>query len=67
MEIRHISLLCLRDGAALFGGLLCAEGRALEIDIYASQLPECQARIDAGDITVNGMSATPAVEKPKSK
>lgn len=59
-------MLCLVSSGDLFGLVFKAD-RVFEIDILDAQLPEVQAAIDRGDISVNGMSATIVADAPKSK
>lgn len=63
MALRSISATGLRDDARLLGLVLQAGALAL-IDVEEAQLPDVQAAIDRGDVSVSGMAATPP---PKAK
>jgi hypothetical protein len=65
--MKRFAVKFMKQGACVFG-LRMAEGVEVELDLLESQLPELQALVDAGDVSVAGMSPAPVVvEAPKGK
>lgn len=55
--LRSIKALSLKDEARMLGLVLSA-GFSVTVDVLESQVPDVQAAIDRGDVSVEGMAAT---------
>lgn len=65
MALRGITATSLKDEARLIGLVLPAGGIA-QIDVSEEQVADVQAAIDRGDVSVIGMTATPAKAAPQA-